>query len=107
VGVLVGGAASRLYFHGLMSKANQGDGWQLNNTGAYNRMAGCGGNTNNAAAGTAYDVNVTGAGHWLNDGFSYVSGSVTAGRYLAAGNRYTEANNPGSMTAAGSAAGGW
>lgn len=107
VGVVVDGASTRLYFHGLWAKANQTDGWQLNNTGSGCEMTGCGGNTNNASAGTGYDVNDTTTGHWLNNGFRYVSGAVTAGRFLAAGNHYTEANAPASMTTAGAAPGGW
>jgi hypothetical protein len=107
VGVVVGGASARLAFDRVWAKHSQTDGWQLNNTGAGNVMSGCGGNTNNASAGTGYDVNDTSTGHWLNDGFRYISGGVTAGRNLAAGNHYTEANPPSSITTAGSAPGGW
>ena len=106
-GVIVSGGAARLWFDRLMSKRMQGDGWLLTNTGAFNRMSGCGGNLNNQAAGVAYDVDVAGTGHWLNDGFSYVSGGVTAGRSLVAGNHYTEANPPSSLTSVGAAPGGW
>ena len=107
-GVVVNNASTRLYFHGLWAKANQTDGFQVNGTGAFIVLEGCGGNTNNAAAGTAYDVNVTSTAHVLNQGFRYVSGSVTAGRNLtSAGNHYTEANPPSSLTTAGNAPGGW
>lgn len=108
-GVIVSGGAARLSFDRLWAKRFQGDGWLLTNTGAFNRMSGCGGNLNNQAAWVAYDVDVAapGTGHWLNDGFSYVSGGVTAGRSLVAGNHYTEASPPSALTTAGAAPGGW
>lgn len=106
-GVVVN-AGARLYFHGLIAKGNQTDGWQWAQSGAFNVMDGCGGNTNNAGAAGGYDVNVTNASCGLvNDKFRYVSGGVTAGRFLPAGNQYTEANPPSTMTSAGAAPGGW
>ena len=69
-------------------------------------MAGCGGNLN-ALSGAGFDVDCTQPGHWLNDGFSYESGGVTAGRFLVAGNHYAEANPPSSLTTAGAVPGGW
>jgi len=107
IGVQIQNNASRLTFKGVMAKRSQGDGWQLSNSGAFNRMEACGGNINNQAAGVAYDVNVSSTGHWLNDGFAYVSGGVTFGRNLAVGNHYTEANPPSSMTNTGAGPGGW
>ena len=106
-GVIVSDSSARIWFDRLMSKRNQGDGWLWGGTGAFNRMSGCGGNLNNQAAGVAYDVESTSSAHILNDGFSYVSGGVTAGRNLAAGNHYTEANPPSSITTVGAAPGGW
>jgi hypothetical protein len=102
-------AGSRLAFNNVWAKSNNGDGWLIAGTaGAGIVMTGCGGNGNNAAGGTAYDVDVTdAAAHVLNVGFRYISGGVTAGRFLVAANHYTEGFAPSSMTQAGAAAGGW
>jgi len=107
VGVVVNGASARLAFRDVWAKGNQGDGWQFNGTGAGIVLTGCGGNGNNAAAGVAYDMNVTSTAHILNQGFRYISTGVTDGRFLAAGNHYTEGFPPAALTSAGAAPGGW
>jgi hypothetical protein len=107
VGIAVNGGSSRLRFSSVLSKGNGSDNWQWNGTGAFNVMDACGGNTGNALGGVGYDVNVTGTAHVCNDKFQYVSGAVTAGRFLAAGNHYTESNPVGTITVAGAAPGGW
>jgi hypothetical protein len=106
-GVAVSNSASRIAFGKCWAKRAQGDGWAWSGTGAFNTMKDCGGNLNNQGGGGGYDVDVFGTVHVLNDGFRYVSGGVTAGRFLTNTNHYTEANAPSSMTNAGFAPNGW
>lgn len=108
VGIVIN-AGSRLAFTHVWAKSNQGDGWTIAGTaGAGIVMTGCGGNGNNAGAGGGYDVDVTTtSAHVLNQGFRYISGAVTAGRFLVAANHYTEGFPQASLTTAGAAAGGW
>jgi hypothetical protein len=107
IGVEVDDASARLDFDRVWATRNQDDGWLWQGTGADNTMTNCGGNNNNLSGAGAYDVDVTGSVHLLNDGFRYVSGGVTAGRNLTVGNHYTEANPPSSLTTAGAVPGGW
>lgn len=107
IGCVVADASARLTLQ-MWADRNQGDGFQLTNTGAFNVLDKCGGNNNNQAAGTAYDLNITSTGHWLVDSFRGVSGGVTANRNItSATNHVTVVNDPSGTTTAGNTPGGW
>lgn len=55
----VSGASGGLLFDGIYFHAASGDGCTLTNTGSASNITGCRWNTNNQAAGTAYDINLT------------------------------------------------
>ena len=108
VGCIVNDASARLSFTDFYATRCQGDGFQANNTGAFNTLTNFLGNGNNAAAGTAYDVNITNTGHWLVDGMRGVSSGVTKNRNITqALNHVTVVNDPAGTTTAGNAPAGW
>lgn len=110
IGVQVNDTCARIRFTGCMAKRNLGDGWQFNGTGAAVGLSLCGGNTNNQAAGTAYDVNVTSTAHVGLLGFAYSSTGVTAARNITSvSNNVTDSTPtfPSGLGTAGQAPGGW
>lgn len=107
VGAIISGGANKLRLHGIITKTNKGDGFQLTGTGAHIALSLCEGSVNGTGAGSGYDVNVTSTAHVGLFGFGYLSTTTLAGRNITvAGNHVTD-DNPYNLTSAGNAPGGW
>ena len=111
VGCIVNDASARISITDLYATRCQSDGFQANNTGAFNVLTKYLGNQNGLGlpgVGTAYDASITNTGHWLIDGMRGVSAGVTKNRNITqALNHVTVINDPAGTTTAGNAPAGW
>lgn len=107
IGVQVAGGAARMRFRGILSQQNLGDGWRFTGTGTALLVSDCMGNSNNSAAGTAYDVNVTSTAHVGLFEFAYCSTGVTNSLIVPATNHVSNVNptSPGGVAVSGTPSG--
>jgi hypothetical protein len=100
-------ALTRCTFHGIESKNNSGDAWQINGSGDGIAFDAC---TGNGTPAGSYDFNITGLAHVMLDKCIFAS-TLAADAYniVAAGNHVSVVNPtfPGGKAGFGNAPNGW